>query len=66
VIADCVGLAGTGTVTSPVRANWIEEPFTGTNALGVKATLAGTGVVWAGHDNGSLANDELLLTHGVW
>jgi hypothetical protein len=90
-------LAESGTVTSPVKATWIKELFTGTNALGVKAvvyfdefrspsvggvnwrldssdaslaaakaTLAGTGVAWPGHNNGSLANDEFLLTHGVW
>jgi hypothetical protein len=90
-------LAETGTVTSPVKATWIKELFTGTNALGfkavvyfneitppstgavnwrlnssaaslaaTKATLAGTGVAWPGHNNGSLANDEFLMTHGVW
>jgi beta-mannanase len=90
-------LAETGTVTSPVKATWIKQLFTGTNALGVKAvvyfnefrspsvggvnwrldssaaslaatkaTLAGTGVAWPGHNNGSLTNDEFLLTHGVW
>jgi hypothetical protein len=90
-------LAETGTVTSPVKATWIKELFTGTAALGVKAvvyfnesrppsvggvnwrldssaaslaatkaTLAGPGVAWPGHNNGSLANDEFLMTHGVW
>jgi hypothetical protein len=90
-------IAETGTVTSPVKATWIKELFTGTAAVGVKAvvyfnefrspsvggvnwrldssaaslaatkaTLAGTGVAWPGHNNGSLANDESLLTQGVW
>lgn len=91
-------LAETGTVTSPVKASWIKELFTGTAVLGVKAvvyfnefrpvsvgggvnwrldssaaslaatkaTLAGPGVAWPGHNNGSLANDEFLMLHGVW
>jgi Glycosyl hydrolase family 26 len=90
-------IAESGTVTSPVKATWINQLFTGTASLGVKAvvyfnemgseangsaswrlnsssdaltatqqTLAGTGVAWPGHNNGSLFNDEHLILHAAW
>jgi hypothetical protein len=90
-------IAESGTVTSPVKASWIQELFTGTASLGVKAvvyfnevapaaegntvwrldsssaalaatrqTLAGSGVAWPGHNNGSLLHDENLVLHGAW